>query len=129
MADSSNEVRATSEMKIHDDVTIDQLGSILAEVSAGSSAEGEHIRGHNFYLDEGARVLFAHEHYADAAAMVRHLKEMDHEAVGRLMSTVDVLDLRIYGPMNEELHGLLEGFGSVRSFEFVSGFTHFGGDK
>lgn len=129
MADSSNEVRATSEMKIHDDVTIADLRAILAEVSAGSSAEGEHIRGHNFYLDEDARILFAHEHYADAAAMVRHLKEMDHEAVGRLMSSVDVLDLRIYGSMNDELRGLLEGFGSPRTFDFVSGFTHIGGDK
>ncbi|OAH63586.1 hypothetical protein AYJ66_10995 [Dietzia cinnamea] len=127
MADSSNEVRATSEMKIHDDVTIEELRSILAEVSAGSSAEGEHIRGHNFYLDEEARILFAHEHYADADAMLRHLKEMDQEKIGQLMSSVDVLDLRIYGPMNDELHGLLEGFGSVRSFDFVSGFTHLGG--
>lgn len=129
MADSSNEVRATSEMKIHDDVTIDELRSILAEVSAGSSAEGEHIRGHNFYLDEGERILFAHEHYADGAAMVRHLKEMDQGKIGQLMSSVDVLDLRIYGPMNDELNGLLEGFGSVRTFDFVSGFTHIGGGK
>lgn len=126
MADSSNEVRATSEMKIHDDVTIDQLRSILAEVSASSSAEGEHIRGHNFYLDADARILFAHEHYRDADAMLKHLTEMDQEKVGALMSTVDVLDLRIYGPINDELNGLLEGFGRVRTFEFVSGFTHFG---
>lgn len=126
MADSSNEVRATSEMKIHDDVTIDQLRAILAEVSAGSSAEGDHIRGHNFYLDEGQRILFAHEHYRDAEGMLKHLKEMNHEKVGELMSTVDVVDLRLYGPLNDELRGLLEAFGSVRSFEFVSGFTHIG---
>ncbi|KAA0919298.1 hypothetical protein [Dietzia sp. ANT_WB102] len=129
MAGSSNEVRATSEMKINDDVTIDELRSIVGDVSSSSSTEGEHIRGHNFYVDEEARILFAHEHYADAVAMLRHLKEMDQDKVGRLMASVEVLDLRIYGPMNDELHGLLEGFGSVRKFDFVSGFTHFGGVK
>ncbi len=129
MADSSTEVRATSEMKIHDDVTVNQLREILGRVSAGSSQEGDHIRGHNFYLDEANRILFAHEHYADAAAMVRHLKEMDHPTIDELMSTVDVLDLRIYGPMNDELNGLLESFGNPRRFDFVSGFTHFGGAR
>ncbi|MDX2355905.1 hypothetical protein [Dietzia sp. PP-33] len=124
MSDSSSEVRLTSEMKIHDDVTIDRLRSILADVSRGAAAEGDHIRGHNFYLDEGARILFAHEHYRDADAMLTHLAEMDQAKVGELMSTVDVLDLRIYGPVNTELRELLEGFGSPRTFEFVSGFTH-----
>lgn len=126
MSDSSNEVRATSEMRIHDDVTIAQLRERLAEVSSSSSAEGDHIRGHNFYLDEGAGILVAHEHYRDADAMLKHLAEMDQEKVGALMSSVDVLDLRIYGRINDELRGMLEGFGSVRTFEFVSGFTHLG---
>lgn len=126
MTDSSREVRATSEMKIHDDVTIDQLRAILADVSQGASNEGDHIRGHNFYLDEDARILFAHEHYRDADAMLKHLAEMDQVKIGELMSTVDVLDLRIYGPVNTELRELLAGFGAPRTFEFVSGFTHLG---
>ncbi|MBB1032983.1 hypothetical protein G6031_01080 [Dietzia sp. CQ4] len=123
MADSSNEIRLTSEMKIHHDVTIDQLRAILAEVSRGASAEGDHIRGHNFYLDEEAGILFAHEHYRDADAMLTHLAEMDQAKVGELMATVDVVDLRIYGPVTPELGDLLEGFGSVRTFDHVSGFT------
>ncbi|MFN3602636.1 MAG: hypothetical protein ACK4M5_15205 [Dietzia cercidiphylli] len=126
MSDSSNEVRATSEMKIHDDVPIDRLRSILADVSTGAAAEGDHIRGHNFYLDEEAGILFAHEHYRDADAMLKHLAEMDQAKVGELMTTVDVVDLRVYGPINSELRDLLEGFGSVRTFDFVSGFTHVG---
>lgn len=126
MSDSSNEVRATSEMRIHDDVSIDELRSIVTGVSGSTSTEGEHVRGHNFYLDEGAGILFAHEHYRDSEAMLRHLAEMDQDKVARLMASVDVLDLRIYGTINAELRELLEGFGSVRTFDFVSGFTHVG---
>lgn len=126
MADSSSEVRATSEMKIHDDVLIADLKPIVADVSASTAAEGDHIYGHNYYLDEGAGVLFVHEHYRDVDAMLKHLAEMDQDKVMALMSSVDVLDLRIYGPINTELRELLEGFGSVRTFDYVSGFTHKG---
>lgn len=126
MVDSSREVRATSEMKIHDGVDIDQLRSVVTRLASSTEAEGDHLYGHNFYLDEGAGILFAHEHYRDADAFLQHLKEMDQEVVGALMSKVDVLDLRIYGSINDELRGLLEGFGSVRTFEYLGGFTNRG---
>mgnify|MGYP007068603652 FL=1 len=124
MADSGAEVRVTSEMKIHDDVPIDRLRTLVGDVSRGAATEGGHIRGHNFYLDEEAGILFAHEHYRDAGAMVKHLAEMDQGTVAALMSSVDVLDLRVYGPVNAELRDLLDGFGRVRTFDHVSGFTH-----
>lgn len=126
MVDSSREVRATSEMKIHDGVGIDQLRSVVTQLASSTEAEGDHLYGHNFYIDEGAGILFAHEHYRDADAFLQHLKEMDQDVVGALMSKVDVLDLRIYGSINDELRGLLEGFGAVRTFEYVGGFTNRG---
>ncbi|GAA4261072.1 hypothetical protein [Dietzia aurantiaca] len=126
MADSSREVRATSEMKIHDGVSIERLSSVVKALGASTEAEGGHLYGHNFYIDEGAGILFAHEHYRDADAFLQHLKEMDQEVVGALMSSVDVLDLRIYGSVNDELRGLLEDFGSVRTFEYIGGFTNRG---
>ncbi|GLB63876.1 hypothetical protein NCCP2495_17550 [Dietzia sp. NCCP-2495] len=126
MVDSSREVRATSEMKIHDGVDSDQLRSVVTQLASSTEAEGDHLYGHNFYVDDAAGILFAHEHYRDADAFLQHLKEMDQEVVGALMSKVDVLDLRIYGSINDELRGLLEGFGSVRTFDYVGGFTNRG---
>lgn len=126
MSNSSNEVRATSEMKIHDDVTIADLKEIVGAVSRSTETEGNHIPGHNYYIDEAQRILFVHEHYRDVDAMLQHLKEMDVEKVTALMSSVDVLDLRVYGPINQELEELLAGFGAFRKFDYVSGFTHKG---
>ncbi|MEO9330623.1 hypothetical protein [Gordonia aurantiaca] len=124
MSAASRALRATSEMQIHDDVSLDDLREILAAVVRNTEAEpGDHNRGHNFYLDEEKRILFAHELYSDADGMLKHLKEMDQESVGRLMSSVDVLDLRIYGATNEELKGLLDGFGKARYFDFIDGFV------
>lgn len=124
MADNSRELRATSEMKLHDDVTIDQIKQIVADLAVATEAEpGGHNYGHNFYLDEGARILFAHEHYRDAAGMLTHLAEMDQPKVAALMDNVDVLDLRIYGETNEELEQLLGSFGAPRIFSRIAGFT------
>lgn len=124
MSDNSRELRATSEMKIHDDVTLEQIKQAVVDLAVSTEGEpGGHNYGHNFYLDESARVLFAHEHYRDAAGMLTHLAEMDQDKVAALMGSVDVVDLRIYGEINDELKELLSGFGAVRTFDRVAGFT------
>ena len=117
-------LRVTSEMQIHDDVAMDDLKARVATLAESTAAEGDHILRHNYYVDEAQRVLFVHEHYTDSAAMLRHFSEMDQDLVGHMLSAVDVLDLRLYGPASPELKELLGAYGTPRYFDFVSGFTH-----
>lgn len=124
MPNASRLLRATSEMKIHDDVALDELRTIVSEVTRDTESEtGDHALGHNYYIDEDARILFVHELYSDADGMLTHLGLMNAELVGKLMSSVDVLDLRIYGEPNDKLKELLAGFGAARYFTFVDGFV------
>ncbi len=124
MSVASRALRITSEMKVHDDVSLEELRDIVTAVARSTESEpGDHNRGHNFYLDEENRLLFAHEHYRDAAGMLQHLEEMDQETVARLMASVDVVDLRVYGEPNEKLTVLLSGFGEARYFDFIDGFV------
>lgn len=120
----NTDLRVTSEMKIHDEVSVDDVRSRVVALAGSTATEGSHIVGHNYYVDEAQRVLFVHEHYTDSAAMLRHFGEMDQELVGHMLSAVDVLDLRIYGPATPELKELLGAYGSPRFFGFVSGFSH-----
>lgn len=122
---SSREVRATTEMRVVDSASVqDVLETVRAMSESIASEEGDQVRAHRYYVNEAERIVFVHEHYRDVDGMLVHLGFMDPDLVARLMSAVEVLDVRVYGETNQELKEMLGAFGTPRYFDHVSGFTH-----
>ena len=122
---SSREVRATTEMRVVDGVDVAEVLETVRAMSASiATEEGDQVRAHSYYVNEAERIVFVHEHYRDVEGMLIHLGLMDPDLVGRLIPAVEILDVRVYGPVNDELRQMLGAFGAPRYFDFVSGFTH-----
>lgn len=117
-------IRATAEMHIRPGVAIETVEDCARRMAARTEAQDQGTVAYNFYIDRGRRIVMAHEHYADSAEMIAHLGNLDPEAIGVLMASVEITDMRVYGDTSPELRALLAAFGNGQYFEHVCGYDH-----
>jgi quinol monooxygenase YgiN len=68
---------------------------------------------YHYYVDDEPTKIHVVEEYESPKAMVDHLANMDHAAVGRLLELVELSPLNYYGDPTPEAQAALAGFGQV----------------
>ncbi|KHF42982.1 hypothetical protein [Saccharomonospora viridis] len=117
------EIRAIAEMRIKPGVEIATVVECARQISSRTEEQDSATIAHNYYADANRRLLVAHEHYEDSEAMIAHLNNMDPDVTQTLMSSVEVLSMRIFGKVSDELREMLTDFGSPSSSISSVGFT------
>lgn len=119
----TDQIRAIAEMRLRPGVDAETALACVRRISARSESLDPGTLAHNYYYDPVRGLLIAHEHYADAAAMVAHLGNMDPADIGVLVGSFEIASMRLFGRPSDELRGMLAGFGTAEYFDFVGGFT------
>lgn len=85
----------------------------LVEELVQSTRNEPNTLAYEWFLGEDNSSCQIYERYADSAATMTHLGTLREKFVERLMSVVDITRFTVYGAPNDELKGLLGGFGAT----------------
>lgn len=93
-----------------------QLGNfkVLVEELVQSTRDEPNTLAYEWFLDEDNSSLHIYERYADSAATMAHLGTLGEKGfMERILSMVDITRITVYGSPNDELKGVLGGFGAT----------------
>jgi len=85
----------------------------LVEEMVKSTRNEPNTLSYEWFLSEDNNTCHVYERYADSAATMAHLGTFGEKFAERLLGSVDVLGFTTYGAPNDDVKGVLGGFGAV----------------
>ena len=85
----------------------------LVEEMVKSTRNEPNTLAYEWFFDGDNNTCHAYERYAGSAATMTHLGTFGEKFAERLLSAVDVSRFMAYGAPNDDVKGVLGGFGSV----------------
>ena len=85
----------------------------LVEEMVKSTRNEPNTLAYEWFLSEDNNTCHVYERYADSAATMSHLGTFGEKFAERLLGSVDVLGFTTYGAPNDDVKGVLGGFGAV----------------
>jgi quinol monooxygenase YgiN len=85
----------------------------LVEEMVESTRNEPNTLAYEWFLSDDSRICHVSERYADSAATMTHLGTFGERFAERLLSMVELSRFSVYGAPNDEVKGVLGGFGSV----------------
>ncbi len=85
----------------------------FVEEQVQSARKEPNTLAYEWFLGEDNSRCHIYERYADSAATMIHLGTFVEKFAERLMSVVDITRYTVYGAPNDEVKGVLGGFGAT----------------
>ena len=91
---------------------LDNFKSLLDELVQSTSNEPNTL-AYEWFLGEDNTSCHVYERYADSAATMVHLGTFGEKFAERYLSMVDIVRFTVYGAPNDDVKGVLRGFGAT----------------
>ncbi len=91
---------------------LDNFKAIVEELVQSTRNEPNTL-AYEWFLGEDNSSCHIYERYADSAATMTHLGTFGEKFAERFMSAVDLTRFTVYGAPNDEVKGVLGGFGAT----------------
>jgi quinol monooxygenase YgiN len=103
------------------DGELDNLRNLISEMADASQANEPGTLNYEWSISEDSKNCHIYERYADSAAALTHLGTFGEKYAERLMATVDMTRIVVYGDPNNEVKAAFAGSDVV----FMSPFGGF----
>ena len=91
---------------------LDEFRALMDEMVASTRNEGGAVAYEWFITPDGSE-CHLYERYADSAATMVHLGNFGAHFAERFMGCVEPTQFHVYGSPDEQVRGILDGFGAV----------------
>ncbi len=85
----------------------------LAEEMVQSTHNEPNTLTYEWFLSDDNKTCHNYERYADSTTLMTHLATFGEKFAERFTNAADITRFTVYGAPNDELKGLLGGFGAV----------------
>lgn len=94
----------------------DKVAALCEELVAGARQDTGLIE-YSYWVNEARDAVFIREEYVDDDALLRHIANIDHEVIGRLVEVAAMGGVEVVGSRTTKVEEALAGFGEVAFFE------------
>ncbi len=92
---------------------LDNFKALMEEMVEDVQATQPDTTHYEWFFNEDGSVCHLYERYADSAATMIHLNSFAENYAERFLGAADPTRLTVYGNPNDEVRGILGGFGAV----------------